>query len=92
MCGVPIVTNPAFSKNEVYECGEAVFSWEWEKKKDEEDNEKVVKNVSKAAEQMIAAFDKAMAEANREEIRRSAVARFGKKAFVERTELKSLLS
>jgi glycosyltransferase involved in cell wall biosynthesis len=94
MCGVPIITSPTFSKNEVYEGGEglAIFSWDWEKKKDDDGNEVVVKNVAKAAEEMIVAFENSLKETNREEIRKQAVARFGKKAFVEKSGLTSLLS
>lgn len=89
MCGVPVVTCRTFSKNEVYEAGEGqgVFSWEWKSEKEElSGEERIVKDVEAAAEKMTEAFEKAI-EADRDAIRKKAIPRFGKRAFVERTGL-----
>jgi glycosyltransferase involved in cell wall biosynthesis len=94
MCGVPVVTNRVFSKNEVYEGGEglSVFSWEWDKKKNGDDNEEIVKNIDEASKKLIAAFERSQkAEVDRDVIRKQAIGRFGKKAFVSRTNLTNLV-
>lgn len=89
MCGVPVITSRTFSKNEVYEAGEGqgVFSWEWNKETNDEGDEVVVKNVDDAVRKIIKAFEDAMENGDREKIRKKAVERFGKKAFVARTNL-----
>lgn len=81
-CGVPVVTNPTMSMQETFMVPDAAHQWTWNK----DDKEQDVINVEVAAERMIAAFEAAMKQ-DRTKIRTEAVARYGKKAFVERAGL-----
>lgn len=95
VCGIPVVTNPSFSKKEVYETGEGcTFNWTWGKKEIESENEdgqKVIEHEvdtdpEKAAEKMVQAVKFAL-RADRTHIRQCAIERYGKKAWFERIDL-----
>jgi hypothetical protein len=85
VCGVPVVTNPIFSKSEVFEAGDdAVFHWSWPKRKDATDADEIYADPAQAAEQMVEAIGHALM-ANRAEIRQTAVSIYGKKVWFGRT-------
>jgi glycosyltransferase involved in cell wall biosynthesis len=79
--GVPVVTNPKFSKQEVFAAGESAQAWCWDDRPDEEPPD-----VSAAVGQMVEAFDRACA-LDRSSVRETAIGRFGKKAFLDRVRL-----
>lgn len=83
MCGVPVVSNPNFSKNEVRKMDmDGVWWWNWDTFEPEDEFDL---DPEKTANYMCEAVMTALEKANREEIRAAAIGHYGKAAFVKRT-------
>lgn len=86
VCGVPVLTNPMFSKEEIFKAGDnSVVKWNWHLNKDQEID------FEETAKEFYSSFEKAL-DFNRLDIRKNSVELYGKQSFLKKSGFELLLS
>ena len=86
VCGVPVLTNPIFSKEEIMKVdGTSVSKWHWHMNKDEEIDYEAT------AKEFYDSFEKTF-DLNRKNIRENAVENYGKASFLKKSGFELLVS